>query len=167
MLDILYALEQELPGLLQDEAAWNSLYVDYHPPVVERLWRPWQEYRINLHRIHPCAPGEALFHPHPWPSAMHVLDGEYEMAVGYGAGEDAPPVAALMIARDDFRYAMTEPDAWHYVRPIAAPTMSLMVTGQPWERSSPRPGKTLRALTAGEKELLFRYFRARYRPAGT
>jgi hypothetical protein len=93
---------------------------------------------------------------------MRVLDGEYEMAVGYGPGEDAPPVAALMIARGDFRYAMTEPDAWHYVRPVGAPTMSLMVTGQPWERPSPRPGKTLRALTPEEKEPIFRYFRTRY-----
>jgi hypothetical protein len=63
MLDTLYAVERELPALLQDEGAWKSLYVDYHPPLVERLWLPWGSYRINLHRIHPCARDEALFHP--------------------------------------------------------------------------------------------------------
>ena len=91
MLDVLAAVEQALPQLLQDENAWHSLYIDYQLPTVERLWRPWHEYRISLHRIHPCAPGEALFHPHPWPSAMHVLAGAYEMAVGYGQGRHPRP----------------------------------------------------------------------------
>src|SRR5262245_32103375 len=97
MLDVLEAFEKELPRLLADEGAWQSLYVDSHPPVVERLWRPWRAGRAYLHRIHPCGPGEALFHPHPWPSAMRVLEGEYEMAIGYGSGVVPPPVAALLV----------------------------------------------------------------------
>jgi hypothetical protein len=102
---------QELPRLLLDEAAWHGLFIDYHPPTVERLWLPWSKFRVLLHRIYPCAPGEALFHAHPWPSALRVLAGEYEMAVSYGKGQEPPPVAALMIARGDFRYEMTDPDA--------------------------------------------------------
>jgi hypothetical protein len=162
MLEILYMVERELPKLLQDEGAWNSLYVDYHPPLVERLWLPWGGYRVNLHRIHPCARDEALFHPHPWPSAMRVLSGEYEMAVGYGTGETAPPIAALMIASGDFRYEMTDPDAWHYVRPLREPTMSLMVTGKPWNRASPKSGKPLLPLGADQRSAIFRFFRERY-----
>jgi hypothetical protein len=162
MLNVLYAVEQVLPALLLDEGAWRSLYVDYHPPTVERLWRDWKEYRISLHRIHPCPPGEALFHPHPWPSAMRILSGEYEMAVGYGKGETPPPVAALMIAAGDFRYEMTDPDAWHYVRPLRGPTMSLMVTGQPWERWSPKSEKPLHPLDAAACQEILRFFRGRY-----
>jgi hypothetical protein len=162
MFDILEAVEKELPRLLRDETLWKSLYVDYHPPVVERLYTQWGDYRINLHRILPCARGEALFHPHPWPSVMRILDGEYEMAVGYGKGEAEPPVAALMIARGDFLYAMTDPDAWHYVRPLGAPTLSLMITGKPWQRWSPRAHKELGPLTDEQKALLFRLFRERY-----
>ena len=94
MLDVLSRVEQALPRLLQDETVWHSLLVDYHPPTVERLWTPWQEFRVYLHRIHPCAREEALFHPHPWPSAMCLLEGDYEMAVGFGAGLEPPPVAA-------------------------------------------------------------------------
>ena len=40
VLDTLEAVERELPALLRDEGAWKSLFVDYHPPTVERLWRP-------------------------------------------------------------------------------------------------------------------------------
>jgi hypothetical protein len=162
MLDILAAVERELPELLQDESAWSSVFIDYHPPTVERLWRKWDGYRVYLHRIYPCGPGEALFHPHPWPSAMHILEGEYEMAVGYGKGEIAPPVAALMIAAGDFRYEMTDPDAWHYVRPLQRPSLSLMVTGKPWDRPAPRSGKELQPLTAEQRAALLEFFRQRY-----
>jgi hypothetical protein len=162
VLDILAAVEKELPRLLLDEAAWNGLFIDYHAPTVERLWLPWGKYRVLLHRIYPCAPGEALFHAHPWPSAMRVLAGEHEMAVGHGKGEDPPPVAALMIAKGDFRYEMTDPDAWHDVRPLGAPTLSVMVTGQPWDRPSPRSSKPLVLLTDSQRAELFRLFREHY-----
>src|SRR5947209_10035564 len=132
MLEILTAVEKDLPRLLLDEAAWSGLFIDYHPPTVERLWMRWRDCRVSLHRIHPCAPGEALFHPHPWPSAMRILSGEYEMAVGFGPGETPPPVAALLVAREDCRYEMTHPDGWHYVCPLGEPSRSLMVSGGAW-----------------------------------
>ena len=67
----------------------------YQPSGPGEMWMaptsPWRDCRIYLHRIYPCAPGEALFHPHLWPSAMRILSGEYEMAVGYGAGRVPRP----------------------------------------------------------------------------
>ena len=164
MLDVLAQLEESLPAMLGDEGLWHSLYVDYHPPIVERLWAHWRDYRVFLHRIHPCAREQALFHPHPWPSAMRVLEGEYEMAVGFGAGMDEPPIAALMVSRGDFRYEMTHPDSWHYVRPLGAPTLSVMVTGKPWDRESPKSGKALRPLRAEQVVELLGLFRGWYPP---
>jgi len=162
MLDVLSRVEQALPALLRNESRWQSLYVDYHPPTVERLWMAWGEYRVNLHRIYPCEREQALFHPHPWPSAMHILAGEYEMAVGHGTGLELPPIAALIIARQDFRYEMTHPDSWHYVRPLGQPTLSVMVTGLPWVREAPKVGKPLRPLSAEQKAELFQVFRLLY-----
>ena len=160
MLDVLAQLEQALPAMLLDESIWQSLYVDYHPPTVERLWTHWREYRAFLHRIHPCTREQALFHPHPWPSAMRVLEGEYEMAVGFGPGMGEPPVAALMVSRGDFRYEMTHPDSWHYVRPLGRPTLSLMVTGKPWDREAPRSTTPLRRLQPEQVAELLRCFRS-------
>ena len=162
MLDVLAEAEEALPQLLQDERVWQSLYVDYHPPFVERLWTRWRAYRIFLHRIHPCEREQALFHPHPWPSAMRVLEGEYEMAVGFGAGMDTPPIAALMVTRGDFRYEMTHPDSWHYVRPLGRPTLSVMVTGKLWSRPSPKSSKALQPLQVEQVAELLGLFRARY-----
>lgn len=162
MLDVLASVESDLPALLLAETSWQGLLIDYHPPVVERLWRPWHDYRISLHRIRPCSASEALFHPHPWPSAMRILEGEYEMAVGYGKGDITPPIAARMIVRGDFRYEMTDPDAWHYVRPINGPSWSVMVTGKPWSRSAPRPEKPLVELGREQRQALLAFFRSRY-----
>ena len=160
MLDALFELERVLPELLSDAAGWKDVDVDYHPPRVERLWRQWGEHRIYLHRIHPCEPQEALFHPHPWPSAMLVLAGQYEMAMGYGVEE--PPVMATVIMVPGSRYAMTHEDAWHYVRPLEDVAWSLMVSGPPWQRTAPKSDKPLRSLTAQAREEILAFFRARY-----
>jgi hypothetical protein len=159
MLDVLERVEAALPELLKEGDAWAGLFIDYHPPTVERMWRQWSDYRVSLHRIHPCEAREALFHPHPWPSAMRVLAGEYEMAVGYGKGDETPPVAARLIASGELRYEMTDPDAWHYVRPIGGPSWSVMVTGRPWDRPAPRADKPLRPLTPIQREELLAFFR--------
>src|SRR5262245_5320802 len=92
LLDTLRRFEQKLPDLLADPAGWETVDVDYEPPRVERLWRQLEpDVRAFLHRIHPCE--RALFHPHPWPSAVKIVSGTYEMLVGYGAGETPPPLA--------------------------------------------------------------------------
>ena len=82
------------------------------------------------------------------------------MAVGFGTGTKAPPVAALLIARGDFRYEMTHPDSWHYVRPLRGATLSLMVTGKPWDREAPRSTSPLRRLQPEQVAELLRSFRS-------
>lgn len=143
MIEVLEEVERELPKLLQDVEGWQSVFVDYHPPYVERLWRPWKEYRVSLHRIYPCERAESLFHPHPWPQAVRVLDGNYEMGLGYGKGDTPPPVAQVITVRGNFTYTMLDPDGWHYVRPVGTPSLSLMVTGKPWGRPAPKSTKVL------------------------
>jgi len=162
MLEVLARLETELPAMLADDARWHSLDINYHPPFVERLWTQWNDYRVSLHRIHPCEPSDALFHPHPWPSAMRILDGRYEMAIGYGTGKQAPPLAARIIAGTDVRYEMTDPDAWHYVRPLERPAMTIMVTGKPWKREAPTSTEPLQPLDDGRRRELMAWFRTRY-----
>lgn len=162
MLQVLSQVEEALPELLLDARAWRSVLVDYHPPMVERLWQSWRDYRIYLHRIHPCGRGEALFHPHPWPSAMRVLEGEYEMAVGFGPGLVEPPVAALVVVSGGVRYEMTHPDSWHYVRPIGRPTLSVMVTGKPWGREAHKSTAPLVPLGPEQEADLLRCFRSYY-----
>lgn len=145
-LALLAEAEHSLGNLLYMSEPWNSLDVDYEPPRVERLWKDWKYgCRIYLHRIHPC--DTALFHPHPWPSAVKVVSGQYEMGVGYGAGQERPPVASLTVLRSGSSYAMTDPNGWHWVRPLGEPSLSVMVTGPKWDRWSPSPDFKLKPLS--------------------
>jgi len=147
MLHLLKEALKELPDLLgRDGPSWNSLYIDYHKPFVSRVWIPWRDNRINLHKIEPCLGSEALYHPHPWPSAMIVLDGAYMMNVGHGQGLEKPPVAATMLMTRGSCYEMTDVDAWHSVQPLET-TYSIMITGTPTGRIFPGPNKDLRGLT--------------------
>ncbi len=164
MFETLSAIEAALPELLT-RRDWNSLRVTYEPPEVERVWRKWGEHRILLHCIHPCAPGQPLFHPHPWPSIVKVLAGRYEMGVGYGTGVESPPIAMTMIAGAGTTYAMTDRDSWHFVRPLDEPSYSLMVTGKPWQRDMPRGDHPPQpALTPERVDELLRDFAGRFYP---
>lgn len=141
MLSLLKEALEELPDLIgADGPEWNSLDINYHHPFVQRVWLPWREdYRINVHRIMPCSPEDALWHPHSWPSAMLVLDGEYEMGIGdeHTFGEESlwrrsPKIVAKVVLTTGSFYEMVKQSGWHYVAP-RVPTYTVMLTGLPFE----------------------------------
>ncbi len=126
----------KLYDLLCDASIWKSLDINYHPPHVERLWCQLGNYRLYLHFIHPCEREQALFHPHPWPSAIHVLEGQYEMGMGFGEGLKEPEVFSTILTQGGMYYEMPHRDGWHYVRPLSV-SSSVMLTGEPWDREMP------------------------------
>lgn len=162
MLAILAQAERELPSLLLNDDDWQTLYVDDEKPNVERVWMTYGEGRLYLHLIHPCEPGEALFHPHPWPAAMRVLYGAYETAYGHGPPDGpAPEKGTVRIVRAGETYEMVNPEAWHYVRPIVDPVATIMVTGKPWPTGK-RKARDLKPLSPERKRNLIAYFCGHY-----
>jgi hypothetical protein len=136
MLSVLQkVIDNELVGLMRRKNEWSSVHVTYHPPEVERLWIQVGPVRVFLHRIHPCAEGEALFHPHPWPSAVRVVSGEYAHTTGYCErlrnSERHPYELMTSILRAGSDYEMIKPMAWHSVRPLGGPSDSIMIVGEP------------------------------------
>jgi len=120
---------------------WKTVDVTYEEPHVERVWTEWEGFRVNLHRIHPCE--KALFHPHPWPSAMVLCLGTYEMAVGRSLDGSLPVETARVVLSEGSEYEMNDPYGWHWVRPLEKPVMSVMLTGKPWAMPEgfPKHGK--------------------------
>lgn len=147
LLPHLHALlgSQELADLWAAEAAWSSLSITYELPHVDRLWatlapavgRP--ALRVLLHRIHPCEPGKALWHSHPWPSAVKLIAGTYEHASGFMDRNGLHTTARALLSPES-SYEITDPLSWHYVRPIDEPVYTVMITGKPWPKNTaPKP----------------------------
>ena len=162
MLEALERIEKDLPAMLMYPEQWKTLDVTYHPPRVERVFIQHNDLRISLHCIHPCSKEEALFHPHPWPSSMRIISGKYEMAIGHGIGEQTPPFAATVVMPAGSSYEMVDPDAWHYVRPLDEPAMTLMVTAFPWNRSTPKSSEPLQELSVARRNEIMDIFRKYY-----
>lgn len=169
MLGSLAEARRRLLDLLEDADAWETLDVTYHPPHVQRLWRPWKDGRLYLHRIEPCPLAEALLHPHPWPSAVSVeTEGywsrtAYEMEDGMVAGHsDAwmPPGSV---------YEMPHRDTWHSVAPAFAAAMTVMVTGPLFRKPSlgaEKPPEKQRPLSDKDKAMLMQDFMDVFRAKG-
>lgn len=149
MKEVLLEAQVALPELVEDVAGWQGLRINDEQPVIHRLWRPFGEGRLCLHEIYPCEREEALYHPHPWPSAMLVLEGEYFMDIGTEGCNERPPVlATVRLGRGDF-YEMVNADAYHRIW-TAKPAYTLFVTGKPWGRGVRKSTRPLPALSAEE-----------------
>jgi hypothetical protein len=171
VLELLHAAERDLPDLLASPEGWRAYKLERDPPFMERMLRSYRDGKLYLHRIHPCASNAASYHPHPWPSAMRLVEGTYELSLGHGAGKHPPEVAARLIVNQGFEYEMIAPDAWHSVRPIGAPAMTVMVTGPCWNRPSRDDNPAvfsndapIAPLSEAEIAMMLTYYRRQYAP---
>lgn len=164
MMDRLTEARGEIPSLLNDVDGWQTLDVLYHPPRVERLWRPWKDGRLYLHRIHPCSLKDALLHPHPWPSAVSVETGGYWTLIGKEETDAWSPDRATRIwLSPGSSYEIDDPLVWHAVAPSERPALSVMVTGPLFENPSSgchKPPSKQPPLTPEGKEDLLIAFRS-------
>ena len=158
MIEKLKQIEDKLLlELLSKEENWKTLLIDYHPPLVERLWTQIGNYRIYLHFIHECEQKDALFHPHPWPSAIHVIHGAYEMGIGFGETEPEK-MCTIFVPNGGMYYDMTHIDGWHYVRPVKSVCSTVMLTGEPWGRESPKSDYPMKSIEMNRKLIILEYF---------
>lgn len=168
MIELLHKIEKSLADILYRNAGnIKTMYIDYHKPYVSRIWFIDTETncRVFLHKIEPCTESkEALYHPHPWDSAMRIVKGEYEMGVGHSETNEIPKTDCKLILRAGACYEMTEKHGWHYVSPVNGCAYTLMITPNKLNgREAPiEPKKTFRKLTSKEVEDMFYVFSEEY-----
>jgi len=152
-LDVVWAT---LPELLEYPEHWQSLDVDYEPPRVERVFLDEAGIRICLHVIHktdkPC-----LFHPHPWPSIMAIMEGSYLNVSGFeGSNERMETIYTAGSC-----YEMLDPTEWHSVSPITETVKSIMIMGEQWGfHGGRKPTKKLQPLSRERKLEIINDFKA-------
>ena len=140
---------------IEQPELWQTLVIDRRKPITHRAWIMHGDTRICLHGFEPCQREEAFLHPHPWPSAMLVLDGSYDMHVGYAAAPESrqpDDVISLQLAAGS-TYDMSVPGAWHKIVPRTR-CYSLMINGPRWD-TGPRfapttQGKDLGRMTSSQ-----------------
>lgn len=160
---MLAELDAAIPWLKQrlmlSVDAWNSIFVCDEEPHVERLWFNMKPHvRVALQRIHHCS-GKPLIHGHTRPAAFLILDGIYRTAVGHCATPGGiPDEMVVHHRRAGDRFAMADPNERHWVNPITATCLSIMVTGEQYQPPIPERAVTrqLFPLDAPVKQRLFR-----------
>lgn len=163
LLTLIYS--DEFSELVKDKDGWKSMYIDYHKPFVERLYRDLDDgNRVYIHRIHGCSLGESLLHPHPWPAAFHIVSGEYLTGLvdeeAISDRDELPKNLTWVGLTRGSIYEMSRKSMWHCVAPSPGTScITIMLTGEPWDRDIPfKPEKEFRELTAEEKDKLFSEF---------
>ena len=119
MIKELNSLLPTIPNLIRNNN-WNTLLINKYPPIIHRLSLKISENRtILLHKLFNTEDELALMHSHSWAFACKVLQGGYEMGIGFSQNRDIPPkpIMTSMIKSGDI-YEMTSPDVWHYTKPL-------------------------------------------------
>lgn len=153
-----------------DPSRWGSIVINKRKPHTYRAFLQHEDTRICLHRFEACDPEDSFAHPHPWPSSMLILSGEYDMAVAHTPdlkSNEPSPVIHVTLGAGSI-YHMNDRHTWHQVIPRTR-CYSLMVNGPRWENAHRRApstsGKGLEEMTnevlsehlANCRELLSRY----------
>lgn len=152
MIEELKDLLPKLPALIKDKNnTWDSLLIDKYPPVIHRVSLKFSEERtLLLHQLFNTGSDHALMHSHSWPFACKVLEGGYEMGVGFSDDRSKPPTSVFTsFVKSGDIYEMLSPNVWHYTKPINGTqcSYSVMLIGprcreRKAENNSPLPDVT-------------------------
>jgi len=173
-IDKLQQLEKvKLYDLLCDASVWKSSDSDIQPPHMEKLWCQLGVYRIYLHFIHPYKKEDYTLHPHIWPCAMHVLEGEYEMGMGFenvaqglypSQSGNRPEIFSTIISQGSMYYEMPHKGGWHYVRPTKSVCASIMLTGDFFDKNEVHPPEnSIKHLHNDRVYAMLDYFKGKFR----
>lgn len=136
MITELFDALANLPELLDDRSAWDSLLVNRRKPYTYRVFTTLPNgLRLCLHKFDSCHTHEAFAHPHPWPGAFVILQGRYKMDIGYscnGREDSVPAEVVSLILNKHSSYEIVNPLTWHTVAPLEE-TYTVMVNDAPWD----------------------------------
>lgn len=159
MIKELTQILPQVPDLLLDKESWGSLLIDKYPPVIHRMSYKLSETRtLILHRLFHCKSEKAYMHSHSWPFALKIIQGGYEMGIGFSSNRNVSPAAlATVYLKEGNTYEMTSSDIWHYTKPVEhAESWSIMLIGPRWRE---RKASNNLPLNEFQKDEMFNFFK--------
>lgn len=95
---------------------------------------------------------------------MIICSGVYLMGVGRSLTGQAPVETVKIKLTSGAQYEMLDPYGWHWVQPLGAPVMSVMLTWEPWQmpENFPKHGKGVEHedLAPEVRDEILQWFRA-------
>ena len=163
MIEKLKQIESKLLlDLLSKPNIWNTAMIDHSKPLVEKLWTQVGNYSITLQFIHHCGIKDAIYHLHASPSAIHMLEGDFDMGIGFG--ENIPDeVCSMFVKGGNMYYDMKNVNGWQYIRPAVAVCSMTMLSGKPWDRMLPESDQPNKEIDSNRKFIILEYFEKYYR----
>lgn len=154
MIETLKSLMPDILASIDDDD-WDSLIINRRKPHTYRIFKsfePPSDLRVCLHVFDACDAEDAFPHPHPWPGAFLMLQGEYIHTVGYSLDLESPPTFLYReVIRPFTMYEITHKQTWHTVQPTQR-TFTVMINGPAWEghtETRTTKGKDLDSLSKG------------------
>lgn len=88
------------------------------------------------------------------------------MGVGYGEGITPPEEACRLRLSAGSCYEMSNKNGWHYVKPLETCSLSIMLSGDPWDREMPiePPHGSNPDMTRDQIDQVIRMFQLYYPP---
>jgi hypothetical protein len=130
LIEKLQQLEHvKIYDLICDPSIWKSVDITGKLPHIERLWCQLGKYKLSLDFIHPCKREEALLKIQLCPSSTHVIEGQYEMGIGFG--NESPKIYTTILTSGGMYYEVSNKDCWQYIRPISV-CSSVTLHGESW-----------------------------------
>ncbi len=160
MIKELQNILPSIKSMLADPAHWDSLLINKYPPIIHRVSLKLSTSRtLLLHKLFNTNKETAFMHSHSWPFACKVIEGEYEMGVGFSFDRNAPPESLFTtFIKPGNIYEMVSPNMWHYTKPTENTkfSYSILLIG---ERCRERKAENNSPLPADQKEELISWFK--------
>jgi hypothetical protein len=158
MINELEDILSSIPKLLLNNKL-DTLLINKYPPIIHRISIKISDNRtLFLHKLFNTEEKKALMHSHSWNFACKVLQGKYEMGIGFSSDRNKPPASIYtsFVKAGDI-YEMTSPNIWHYTKPTSdtAYSYSVMLIG---ERYRERRAENNEKLSIKDKQELVSWF---------
>lgn len=96
---------------------WNSTLIG---PNTYRIWTTAGEYRVCLHQVEKNNMVDASMHAHAWPASFLVVQGKYNVNLGYFTARDSSVIEKLrgLSINSGSAYEMNHPLEAHQAFPV-------------------------------------------------
>lgn len=157
MIDKLKQIEDKLIlELLSQSDVWNFIIIDDQKPIIEKAYTKINKHIISLSFIHSCEKELVDIKLNEAPSAVHILQGSYEISFNNSGIELLTPQGGLY-------FDMTSKDITYRARSLKSASSFVMLSGEPWEANEKEEGLEKNPTHYGRKTILLEYFLNYYR----